>query len=111
MLPTQGAQVQSLVGGTKIPHAAWCGRKLKKKKNRDGLRKQIYDCWAGSGKGGRILREFGMETHTLLYLKWIASKDLLYSTGHSAPCDVAACMGWGWGSGYMYVWLSPLLST
>ena len=31
-----------------------------KKKNRDGLRKQIYDCWAGSGKGGRILREFGM---------------------------------------------------
>ena len=34
--------------------------------------------------------------YTLLYLKWIASKDPLYSTGRSAACDVAACMGWGW---------------
>ena len=29
-------------------------------------------------------REFGMHMYTLLYLKWITSKDLLYSTGNSA---------------------------
>ena len=31
-----------------------------------------------------IVREFGMDVYTLLYLKWITNKDLLYSTGHSA---------------------------
>ena len=30
---------------------------------------------------------------TLLYLKWITNKDLLYSTGNSAQCYVAAWMG------------------
>ena len=30
---------------------------------------------------------------TLLYLKWIANKDLSYSTGNSALCYVAAWMG------------------
>ena len=29
---------------------------------------------------GRV-REFGMDTHRLLYLKWITSKDLLQSGG------------------------------
>ena len=33
--------------------------------------------------------------YTLLYLKWITSKDLLYSTGNSAQCHVAAWMGEG----------------
>ena len=27
-----------------------------------------------------VVREFGMVTYTQLYLKWIANKDLLYST-------------------------------
>ena len=35
-------------------------------------------------------REFWMDMYTLLYLKWITSKDLLYSTGNSAQCHVAA---------------------
>ena len=38
----------------------------------------------------RIGREFGMDVYTLLYLKWITNKDLLYSTGKSAQCYVAA---------------------
>ena len=29
-------------------------------------------------------REFGIDIYTLLYLKWIVNKDLLYSTENSA---------------------------
>ena len=31
-----------------------------------------------------IVRECEVDMYTLLYLKWIANKDLLYSTGNSA---------------------------
>ena len=40
-----------------------------------------------------IVREFGVDMHTLLYLKclkWITNKALLYSTGSSAEYYVAA---------------------
>ena len=37
----------------------------------------------GEGWGKGRIREFGMDMYTLLYLKWIISKDLLYSTGNS----------------------------
>ena len=40
----------------------------------------------GEGTGGGIVREFGMNMYTLLYLKWITNKDLLCSTGNSAQC-------------------------
>ena len=33
-----------------------------------------------------------MDVYTLLYLKWVTNKDLLYSTGNSAQCYVAAWM-------------------
>ena len=33
--------------------------------------------------GGGIVRGFGMVIYTLLYLKWITSRDLLYSTWNS----------------------------
>ena len=38
--------------------------------------------------GGRMgeVREFGTDIYTLLHLKWITNKDLLYSTGNSAQC-------------------------
>ena len=39
---------------------------------------------------GRRVREFGMDMYTLLYLKQITNKDLLYSVGNSAQCYVAA---------------------
>ena len=31
-----------------------------------------------------VVREFGMDVYTLLYLKWITNKDLLYRTWNSA---------------------------
>ena len=34
------------------------------------------------GLGQEIVREFGMDMYTLLYLKWITNKALLYSTWH-----------------------------
>ena len=47
--------------------------------------------------------------YILLYLKWITNKDLLYSTGNSAQCYVAAWMGGEFGGEWIhaYVWLSP----
>ena len=51
-------------------------------------REQTY---RGRGRGGAgIVMEFGMDMYTLLYLKWITNKDLLYSTWNSAQCYVAA---------------------
>ena len=38
--------------------------------------------WNGWG-GTRIVREFGVDMYTLLYLKWITSKNLLYNIGNS----------------------------
>ena len=53
---------------------------------------------AGVGGGCEILRgsqeclpnswEFGIDMYTLLYLKQITNKDLLYSTGNSAQYSV-----------------------
>ena len=40
--------------------------------------------------GEEIVRKLGINTYTLLYLKWITSKILLYSTGNSAQCYVVA---------------------
>ena len=47
--------------------------------------------------------------YTLLYLKWIINKNLLYSTGNSAQCYMAAWMGGEFGGKWIhvYVWLSP----
>ena len=47
--------------------------------------------------------------YPLLYLKWIIKNDLLYSTGNSAQCYVAAWMGGEFGEEWIhvYVWLSP----
>ena len=50
-----------------------------------------------------------MDMYTLLYLKWIINKDLLYSPGSSGQCYVAAWMGGGFEGEWIhvYVWLSP----
>ena len=62
----------------------------------------------GGGRGGRD-REFRIDVYTLLYLKWITNKIMLYNTGNSAQCDVAAWMGGEFGGEWLhvYVWLSP----
>ena len=56
-----------------------------------------------------IVREFGVVRYTLLYLKLITNKDLLYSTGNSAQCYVAAWVGGESGGEWIhvYIWLSP----
>ena len=38
----------------------------------------------GEGGGDVKVREFGMDMYTLLYLKWITNKNLLYRTGNPA---------------------------
>ena len=50
-----------------------------------------------------------MDMYTLLCLKWITSKDLLYSTWNSAQCYMEACMGAEFGGEWIYVcvWPSP----
>ena len=49
------------------------------------------------GRMGERDRELGTNVYTLLYLKWATNKDLLYSTGNSAQCYVAAWMGGAFG--------------
>ena len=63
----------------------------------------------GKGRGEGIVREFGMNMYTLLYLKWITNKDPLYSTWNSAQCYAADWMGKEFGGEriHVYVWLSP----
>ena len=56
-----------------------------------------------------IGRECGMGIYTLVYLKDITNKDLLYSTGNSAQCSVTAWRGGEFGEEciQVYVWLNP----
>ena len=57
--------------------------------------------------GEGIDGEFGMDT--LLYLKQITNKDLLYSKWYSVWCYAAAWMGGEFGGEWIhvYLWLSP----
>ena len=56
-------------------------------------------------QGERIVREFGMDVYTLLYIKCMTNKDLQYSTRNSAQCYVAGCMGGGFGeNGYIHMY-------
>ena len=48
---------------------------------------------AGEGWVGGIDWEFGTDMYTLIYLKQITNKDLLYSTGNSAQSSVITKMG------------------
>ena len=44
-----------------------------------------------------MVREFGTNLYTLIYLKQVKNKVLLSSTGSSVQCYVAAKMGGGFG--------------
>ena len=57
--------------------------------------------WEAWGEG--IVREFGINIHTLLYLKWITNRDLLYNSGNSAQCYVAAWRGGHFGGEWIHV--------
>ena len=58
--------------------------------------------------GEGIVREFGMDMYTLLYLKRIINKALVYSTGSSAQGYVAAWMEEEFGGEWIqvYKWVS-----
>ena len=43
-----------------------------------------------------------MDMYTLLCLKWITNKDLLYSTWNSARCYVAVWMGGEFGGEWIH---------
>ena len=60
-------------------------------------------------RGERIVKDFGKVIYTMLYLKWITNRNLLYSTWNSAQCYILAWMGGGLGGDWIhvYVWLSP----
>ena len=61
------------------------------------------------GKG--MVRESGMDMYTQFYLKWITNKDLLYSTGNSAQCSVAAWMGGEFRDSAIHICISVLPQT
>ena len=66
----------------------------------------VLSLWLQAGMlGGGIARESGMDMYTLLYLKWITNKDLLYSTGNSAQYYMAAWMGREFGGEWMHVYV------
>ena len=70
-----------------------------------------YGCQV-RGWGEGIVREFGMDTYTLLYLKWMTNKNLLYSTENSVQCYVAAWMGGEFGGEWIdAIGWAPLLFT
>ena len=65
---------------------------LTKQKETHKRREPTFGCPGQEGWGEGIVREFGIDMYTLLYLKWITRKNLLYSTWDSAQCYVEACM-------------------
>ena len=68
------------------------------------MRRKELTAAEGEGWLKAGVREFGMDMYTLLYLKWITNKDLLY-TWTSAQCCVPAWTEWGLGENgdrYMY---------
>ena len=54
----------------------------------DSGEKTINPCRGWEGERGGIVREFGVDMYTRLYLKWITNKDLLCSAWNSAQCYV-----------------------
>ena len=55
-----------------------------------------------------------MGMYTLLYLKWVTNKYLLYSTWNPVQCCVSACMGREFGGRmdtyiYIYIYISKSL--
>ena len=57
--------------------------------------KIINPCRGWKGLRGGIVREFGVDMYTRLYLKWITNKDLLYSTWNSAQWNPRWEGAWG----------------
>ena len=69
-----------------------------------GCRKQTYGYQ--EGKGGRGINwEIGIDIYTLLYIKQITNKDLLYNTRNSTQHSVMIYMGKESKKEYIYVYV------
>ena len=58
-------------------------------------------CWVEGQREG-IVKEFGIDRYTLLYLEWIINKDLLESTWNSAQGYAAVWMGGEFGGEWIH---------
>ena len=52
-----------------------------------------------------MVRELGMDVYRLQCLKWVTSKDLLFSPGNSAQGYVVAWMGGEFGGEWIHVYV------
>ena len=80
--------------------------KLTYKTETHRFRKRTHGCWWEG-----IVKDFGKVMYTLLYLKLITNKNILYSTRNTAQCYVPAWMGGMFGAECIHVcvWLSPFI--
>ena len=71
--------------------------------------KQSYRCrkqtYGYKGVGGGTNWEIGIDIYTLLYIKQITNKDLLYSTENSTQYSVMAYMGKESKEEWIYVYV------
>ena len=74
-----------------------------KQKQTHRHRKQTYGYQRGSGGG--INQEFGINIDTLLYIKQIINKDLLYCTGNYTQYLVITYMEKKSGKEYIYIYI------
>ena len=63
----------------------------------------LWLLWLPGGKRGGINWEIGTEICTLLYMKQITNKDLLYSTGKSTQYSLMTYMGKESKKEYIYI--------
>ena len=84
---------------------------LRRKKKLFSLKaSKLYSISYPKSSPGEIVREFGMDVYTLLYLKWRTNHDLLYSAGTLLNVMWQPGSGVGrFGGEWMcaHVWLSP----
>ena len=73
-----------------------------KQKQSHRCRKQFYGYW---GKGGGINWEVGIDIYTLLYMKEITKKCLLYNTGNSTQYSVMTYVGKESKKEWIYVYV------
>ena len=76
-----------------------------KQKQTHRHRKQTYSYQRGKGGWGGINQEFGINIYTLLYMKQITKKDLLYSTGNYTKYFVITYKGKESEKKYIYMYV------
>ena len=73
-----------------------------KQKQTHRHRKQTYG--NQRGKVGASSKELGNNIYTLLYIKYLINRDLLYSTGNYTQYSVISCKGKESEKEYMYLY-------